>query len=155
MVTLNPDLKEFLELLRKNNVKYLVIGGYAVNYYGYSRFTRDLDIWIWIDPENLSLLLHTIKEFGFESIGLKLEDFNDPKNVIQLGRAPNRIDLLVDVDGLDFNNCFKRKKVDTYQDVDINIISLDDLITAKKNAARLQDLADAEFLENMRDVKQK
>jgi len=91
---IHKDLREFIKLLNSNNVQYLVIGAYALAYYGYPRFTGDIDLFIGISPENTSKMEKIIKLFGFESTGLTAEDFSKDNQVIQLGIAPNRIDIL-------------------------------------------------------------
>ncbi len=145
-MVLNKDFREFVELLNKHKVKYLVIGGYAVNFFGYPRYTKDIDFWIWLAKENIQKLLQAIKDFGFGSLDLSIKDFSNPENIIQLGYEPYRIDLLVDVTGLNFENCFERKVEIKLDKTKINFLNLDDLIVAKKNTGRLQDLADAEQL---------
>lgn len=149
-MVLNKDFREFIELLNKHKVKYLVIGGYAVNFFGYPRYTKDIDFWIWLTKENIRKLLQAIKDFGFGSLDLSIKDFSNPKNIIQLGYEPYRIDLLVDVTGLNFENCFKRKVEKILDKTKINFLNLDDLIDAKKKAGRLQDLADAEQLDKIK-----
>ncbi|MFK7950961.1 MAG: hypothetical protein AB8G11_25500, partial [Saprospiraceae bacterium] len=94
---LDKDFKEFIELLNAHNVQYLVIGGYAVNFHGYPRYTKDIDFWLWMTDENIEKLLQVIKSFGFGSLGLDKSDFSDADNIIQLGYEPYRIDLLMDV----------------------------------------------------------
>lgn len=152
---INKDFKEFIELLNEHKVKYLIIGGYAVNFHGYPRYTRDIDFWVWITKDNIQKLIQAIREFGFGSLGLEIEDFMNPENIIQLGYEPYRIDILVDVDGVDFEECFERKKVVELDGVEAKFLSLQDLITAKKKAGRLQDLADAEQLEKIRKKNKK
>jgi phage replication-related protein YjqB (UPF0714/DUF867 family) len=91
-MVLDKNFKEFIELLNVHKVKYLVIGGYAVNFHGYPRYTKDIDLWIWLNKENIKGLLSAINDFGFKSIGLSESDFLNPKNIIQLGYEPYRID---------------------------------------------------------------
>jgi len=148
---ISKDFKEFIKLLNVHKVSYLVVGGYAVNFHGYPRFTKDIDIWIWMKQKNIQKLIKVIKEFGFESLNLNEEDFMNPENIIQLGVAPNRIDLLVDLEGVDFQNCFKKRKEIEIDDLSVNFISLHDLIRVKKTTGRLQDLADAEQLEKIKE----
>ncbi len=150
---LDKDFREFIELLNEHEVKYLVIGGYAVNFHGYPRYTKDIDFWIWMTEENISKLLNAIKKFGFSSLGLKMEDFMSPDNIVQLGYEPYRIDLLVSVEGLDFEKSFEKKELKEIQNTKVNFLELSDLIEAKKQAGRLQDLADAEQLEKIRKAK--
>ncbi len=146
---LDKDFKEFIELLNEHKVKYLIIGGYAVNFHGYPRYTKDIDFWIWMTKENIQSLIQVIKQFGFGSLDLQIEDFMNPENIIQLGYEPYRIDLLVDVEGVDFKECFVKRTEAKLDGIDVKFLSLHDLITAKKEAGRLQDLADAEQLEKL------
>lgn len=148
---LDKDFKEFIELLNEHKVNYLVIGGYAVNYHGYPRYTKDIDFWLWMTEENIKNLMKAIKAFGFGELNLSLDDFMNPENIIQLGYEPYRIDLLVDVDGVDFKECFKRRTEAELDGTLINFLSLRDLISAKKESGRLQDLADAEQLQKIKD----
>ncbi len=143
---LSNDFKEFIQLLNDNKVKYLVVGGYAVGYYGNPRYTKDIDLWVMLHPENAEHLIDAIKQFGFKSLGLTEDDFLDTENIIQLGKAPNRIDLLTDLTGVDFEICFSSKVTVNFEGVEMNFISLDDLIKNKQAAGRLQDLADVEKL---------
>ncbi|MEZ4963482.1 MAG: nucleotidyltransferase [Saprospiraceae bacterium] len=154
-MTLDKDFREFIGLLNEHEVKYLVIGGYAVNFHGYPRYTRDIDFWIWLTDENIRNLLEAIQAFGFGSLGLTTEDFSDPENIIQLGYEPYRIDLLVDVEGVDFEECYARKSDVEIDETKVSFMSLQDLIEAKKTAGRLQDLADAQQLENIEKRKKK
>jgi sugar phosphate isomerase/epimerase len=92
-MALNKDFKEFIRSLNDNNVRYLAIGGYAVNLHGYPRYTKDIDFWIQPKSKNIQDILSAIKDFGFASFGLNENDFKSPDNIIQLGHAPNRIDF--------------------------------------------------------------
>ena len=106
---LHKDFKEFIALLNEHQVKYLVVGGYAVNLHGYPRYTKDIDIWLWTDSDNANNLLQVLDDFGFTGIGLTAEDLMNPDNIIQLGYEPYRIDLIIDIEGLTFEDCFERK----------------------------------------------
>lgn len=146
---IDNDFKEFIQLLNECSVKYLVIGGYAVNYYGYPRYTKDIDFWIWMTEDNIKKLLDVLDKFGFANINLSINDFMSPNSIIQLGYEPYRIDLLVDVEGLDFEKCYSKKNNIELEDINVDFLSLTDLIEAKKISGRLQDLADAEKLEQI------
>jgi predicted nucleotidyltransferase len=152
---LDKDFKEFITLLNTHKVDYLIIGGYAVNYHGYPRYTKDIDFWLWMQEDNIKKLIEAIKAFGFGSLNLVIEDFMTPENIVQLGYEPYRIDLLVDVEGVDFKGCFERRKETKLDGVAVKFLSLEDLIIAKKKAGRLQDLADAEQLEKLNKTKTK
>lgn len=137
-----PDFKELLQLLNENKVEYLIIGGYAVIIYGYPRLTIDIDVWVNPTIDNSKKVIKTIKDFGFEFENLTFEDFNKPDNVIQLGRPPYRIDILTSIEGMIFDECFRRKFIYSYQDLEIVFISKEDLLKNKKMVGRHKDLDD-------------
>ncbi len=143
---LNRDFKEFIKSLNDNDVRYLVVGGYAVAFHGHPRYTKDIDIWIEMSRENATNLMRALDEFGFGSIGLKAEDFLEPNQVIQLGYPPNRIDLLLSLSGVNFEDCYASKVQVAIDDVTVNFIDLENLKKNKKASGRLQDLADVENL---------
>jgi len=144
---LNPDFKEFFQLLNGNGVRYLIIGGYAVAYHGYPRYTKDIDVWIWANPENAERVVKTLRDFGFESLGLETKDFLEADTIIQLGYAPNRIDLIMGTPGVDFEESFAVREEEVVDGVKLNFIDLENLKKSKKASGRLQDLADIENLE--------
>jgi hypothetical protein len=144
---LNQDFKEFIQFLNANHVRYLVVGGYAVALHGHPRYTKDIDIWIEISPENAKNLLQALEQFGFGSLGLQLEDFLTPDQVIQLGYPPNRIDLLTTIDGVNFANCYPLRLEVFIDNIGINFIDLENLRKNKQASGRLQDLADLENLQ--------
>ncbi len=146
-MTLNRDFREFIQLLNDNNVRYLVIGGYAVAFHGHPRYTKDIDIWIELTAENAVLIVKTLEQFGFGSLGLHIEDFLVPDQIIQLGYPPNRIDLLTSLEAIDFKECYNSRKEVVISGVKVNFIDLPNLRKSKKIAGRHQDLAD---LENLR-----
>ncbi|SHF43443.1 hypothetical protein SAMN05443144_108168 [Fodinibius roseus] len=143
---LNPDFKEFIQSLNDNNVQYLIVEGYAVAFHGHPRYTKDLDIWIKGDPVNAGRLLKALDDFGFGSLDLKKEDFLDSDQVVQLGVPPNRIDLLNDLKGIDFDDCYYRRIEVELENCTAKFIHRSDLITNKKATGRYQDLADIENL---------
>jgi predicted nucleotidyltransferase len=142
------DFKEFVELLIKNNVEYLIVGGYAVSIHGYPRYTGDLDIWLNPTPENAKKILTAVNEFGFSSFHLSESDFTKKENIIQLGYPPLRIDLLTEIDGVTFNDCFTNRKEVTIEGLKFFFIGYNDLLKNKKKSGRLNDLNDLENLEN-------
>jgi hypothetical protein len=145
-MVLNPDFKEFLQSLNDNQVRYLVVGGYAVALHGYPRYTKDLDVWIDLGLDNAQKLIIALDQFGFASLKLRAEDFLDPGKVIQLGYPPNRIDLITTLAGVDFETCFESRLVIQVNDIAVNFIDLDNLRSNKRSAGRPQDLADLDNL---------
>jgi len=124
-----------------------VVGGYALAFHGYPRFTKDIDFWVWVDEENAKNILKTIKEFGFSSLDIKQDDFLSPGYVVQLGQPPARIDLLTSVTGLEFEECYKSKVHTEILGSEIDFIDLENFKKNKKAVGRHQDLADLENLE--------
>jgi len=143
---LNQDFREFVQLLNDNQVRYLVIGGYAVALHGYPRYTKDIDIWIEMSANNATRLVAALAQFGFASLDLQAEDFMEPNQVIQLGYPPNRIDLLTTPDGVNFETAYSTKLVVDLSGVQVNFIDLENLRLNKQASGRLQDLADLENL---------
>ena len=143
---LSQDFKEFVQLLIKNQVDYLIVGGYAVGIHGHPRYTGDLDIWINPTPQNAELILKSVNEFGFSSFKLTQADFTKPGNVIQLGHPPLRIDLLTEIDGVTFEECFKNRKEVTIEDLEVNFIGYNDLLKNKKESGRPRDIDDIDNL---------
>jgi hypothetical protein len=127
-------------------VKYLVVGGYAVALHGHPRYTKDLEIWIELSPENAKKILLALEVFGFGSLDLKSADFLEEDQVIQIGYPPNRIDMLTTLKNVNFEECYKSKLRVIVEDVEINFINLEDLRKNKRATGRTQDLADVENL---------
>jgi len=142
---LHKDFKEFVELLKKD-VEYMIVGGYAVGIHGYPRYTGDLDIWLNQTEKNAEKILQVVNEFGFSSFELKIDDFTKEGNIIQLGYPPLRIDLLTEIDGVKFVDCYKRIEKVTIEGFTFNIISYEDLNKNKKSSDRYRGLDDIENL---------
>ena len=144
---LNQDFKEFIQSLNDNDVRYLVIGGYAVALHGYPRYTKDIDIWIQMTPENAEKMVTALEAFGFASLGLKADDFLVPDQIIQLGYPPSRIDLITTPPGVDFGTCYQSRIQAVIDEVTVSFIDLENLKKSKRASGRLQDLADLENLQ--------
>lgn len=143
---LDPNFLEFIELLDGHDVRYLVVGGYAVALHGHPRYTADLDVWLLVHPENAEAMLAALREFGFTDTDLTAEDFLVEDRVVQLGYPPLRIDLLTSLDGVEFEDCYDRRIEVEIGEVDIPFIALEDLRRNKRAVGRHQDLADLEAL---------
>lgn len=140
------DLKEFVGLLDAHEVRYLVVGGAAVNVLGFVRMTEDLDFWVDRTEDNADRILAAIAEFGFEG-EFEKSDLLDPKAVLMLGRPPNRIDLLTWISGREFADCYERRTYETLDGLRVPMISLPDLLINKRASGRHKDLADVEEFE--------
>ena len=145
---INSDFKDLLSLLNDESVEYLLVGGYAVILHSEPRYTKDLDIWIRPTKDNAARLYRALKRFGapLQQLGLREQDFCDEGSFVQLGREPVRIDLLMGVKGLIFQDAWDRRDVVKIEGLAINLISRVDLIDAKLEAGRPQDLMDAKTL---------
>jgi hypothetical protein len=139
---LDRDFKEFVSLLNAHNVRYLIVGGYAVAAHGLPRYTGDFDTWIWLSKENAKKVLDVLEEFGFGGLAITEEDFSRENSVVQLGYPPQRIDLLTSISGVSFEDAWLRRlDIDIDGEV-IGFIGREDLITNKREVGRPQDLAD-------------
>jgi len=145
-VKVSKDFKEFIELLNKNNVKYLLVGGYAVGYHSRPRYTEDIDIWIETSLENAEKIIQVLCKFGFTGLSISIEELIQPEKIIQLGLPPQRIDILTSIDGVNFNEAWERRIVDSFGDIPVFIISLKDLIKNKLSSGRIKDLQDIEWI---------
>jgi hypothetical protein len=141
-VKLQQDLREFIELLNSHGAEFLVVGGHAVAFHGHPRFTGDIDILVSPSAENASRLLATLKAFGFGELSLDVEDFTKPGNVVQLGRPPNRIDLLTSISGVDFAQAWSTRIAAELDGLPVSFLSLQALIDNKLASGREKDLAD-------------
>ena len=148
-MTLNENFIEFIKLLNENNVKYVLVGGWAVIFEGYSRTTGDMDVFVERDEENAEKIINVIKEFWGSTIGFSKEDFLKEENVIMMGRPPFRIDILMDISGVNFKEVFDTSKIYDDEGVKIRCIHINELIKNKKSTGRLKDLADADMLEKI------
>ena len=146
IINLPPDFKEFLKLLNDNEVEYLLIGGYAVAYYGYPRATTDMDIWIAIHPLNAQKIVNTLRAFGFDLTELSPELFLKENQVIRMGVPPIRLEILTSISGVHFEECYMARVVDELDGVEINLINLNYLKINKKASGRYKDLNDLENL---------
>ena len=141
-----PDFKDFIEILNQRKVKYMVIGGWALGLHGWPRLTKDLDVWISVDPENRSIVRMALHEFG--APGTLGDDFfsDSEKNVFFMGRSPNRIEVISSVDGVTFDQCYENSVIVEHGEIEVRVIGLADFKTNKRESGRLQDLADLENL---------
>ncbi|MDP2826714.1 MAG: hypothetical protein Q8O52_29005 [Sulfuritalea sp.] len=143
---LSRDFKEFVALPSSTTIEYLVVGGYAMALHGRPRHTGDLDIWIRRSPENAQRLMVALSEFGFGDVGLSQQDFELPQNVIQLGYPPFRIDLLTDIDGVDFDAAWPNRETTIHDGLTLHFVGLADLKANKRASGRPRDIDDLEQL---------
>ena len=140
-----PDaFKEFIQLLNSEKVKYLIIGGWAVNLYGNPRVTADIDFFVSIESKNVDRILSAYKKFGMDNV--PREHFKKKGNIVRLGFPPTRIELITGIPGVQFTSCYKNRKEINIDGVKAKFISKNDLIKSKIAAGRNKDLADLDVL---------
>jgi len=145
---LSKDWREFLELLNSRGVDYIIVGAHSLALHARPRYTGDLDILVRSTSENARLLVDLLKDFGFAKSGFKEADFLKPDQLIQLGRAPARIDLLTSISGVSSDEAFASKVSAELDGIPVSVLGKDALIRNKRAIGRPQDLVDIDTLEN-------
>jgi hypothetical protein len=146
---LNEDYRDILLALNAEKVDFILVGAYALAAHGYPRSTMDIDIWISPSPDNSQSVLKALERFGAPLHDLNENDLQRPDTIFQIGVAPRRIDIITGLSGLKFDEAVKNVIKTTIDGVEINILSIDDLIHNKIASGRPKDLLDAEILKSM------
>ena len=144
----SSDFKDLLSLFEKHEIRYLIVGGYAVMKYSEPRFTKDLDIWIATDQANANAVYAALKEFGAPLTNLTADDFTDQGCFYQMGRPPLRIDIMMSIPGIEFQEAWNNREMVELDDHTIPFISRSDLIRAKQASGRPQDKIDLDKLKH-------
>jgi len=144
---MNSDFKDLLRLFGAHEVRYLVVGGYAVSHHAQPRFTKDLDLWIEPSTENAIKVAAALRDFGIPLIEVTESDFAQEGLQFAVGMPPSQLDFLTTVPGLIFAECWPTRNLVDIEGIAVSYLSKDALITAKKTAGRAQDLADLEELQ--------
>ncbi len=140
------DFKELLGLFNRYKVEYVIVGAYALAFHGCPRYTGDIDILVKPDSNNAKKIIEAIKEFGFESLDLTVEDFSSQEKVIQLGVPPVRIDILTSLTGVTWEQISSNRAKGKYGDIPVYFIGKNELVANKKSLGRHKDLADIESI---------
>lgn len=146
MAQLQKDLSEFVSLLNSHGAEYVVVGGHAVAFHGHPRFTGDVDFFVNTTLRNAQRVLDVLKAFGFGDLGIHVEDLTAQDKVVQLGRPPNRIDLLTTISGVTFQEAWTTRIAGFLGEHRVNFIGLDTLIQNKRASGREKDLLDVKTL---------
>ena len=142
----HKDYKEFIELLIEKKVEYLVVGGHSVIANGYIRSTNDLDIWFRPEINNVNLILDCLRDFGLGALNITSDHLLLKGKIVQLGVAPVRIDLVNEIDGVEFDECYANRFIKEVYGMKVNFLNHDDLIKNKRASGRNKDLNDIENL---------
>ena len=146
-MSLSADLREFIELLNSRGVEYVILGAHSLAFHARPRYTGDLDILVRPSPENAMKLVALLRDFGFGGTDLAQSDFTAPDHMIQLGRVPNRIDLLTGISGVEIDDAFRTRISTQMEGLPVFVLSKELLIQNKRAVARPQDLSDLTMLE--------
>jgi hypothetical protein len=144
---ISKDLREFIGLLISHKVDFVLVGGHAVAFHGWPRFTGDIDFFVRPTSENAERVLEVVRAFGFATPDLSAELFTQPKRNVQLGRPPNRIDILTWISGLSFDEAWASHDTAMLDGLALPILGRDALILNKRASGRAKDLADLEQLD--------
>ena len=147
---IHKDLKEFIALLNSNGVEYVVVGGHAVAYHGYPRFTGDLDFFVKPSRENAVRVVAVLKAFGFTETEDLETLLTEPAKVVQLGRPPNRIDILSGISGISYEKALASSETTNLDGIPVRMIGFDALIENKTASARPKDRMDVDQLTKTR-----
>lgn len=147
---LNQHFKEFIELLERNRVRYLIVGGYAVGLHGFPRYTGDIDVFIAVSEENARMVLKTFADFGFGDLGLRESDFLEEETVVEIGREPLKIQVLTGIDGVAFEECWNERKEVELSGSTVPFIGIESLLRNKEASSRAKDKIDLEELKRIK-----
>ena len=152
-IRLPPDFKEFLKLLKEHDVRYLLIGAYAVNYHGYIRGTGDMDVWVAMHPDNAQKIMAALHAFGIEDPDLNPDVFLQEKKILRMGFPPLRLEITTSISGVEFEECYQARIVDELDGIEVNLIDLENLKKNKKASGRPKDLVDLKKLQQKKTGK--
>ncbi len=141
------DFSELLALFTAHKVEYVIVGAYALAHYGAPRYTGDIDLFVRPDVENAERILSALKEFGFASVGLTVRDFSQPDQVVQLGVAPVRIDIITSITGVSWSDAVAGSVAGMYGDIAVRYIGKVEFMINKRAVGRKKDLADMEAID--------
>ena len=147
---IEKDYEELLGLLNRHEVRYCIVGAYALALHTKPRYTKDMDLFVDPTPLNAERILAALQDFGFGSLNLTENDFTEKGQIIQLGFEPVRVDILTDIKGVSFDEVWQQRVTANYGKIEANFINLENLIKSKRSSGRAQDYADLQALERVR-----
>ncbi|MDY6968922.1 MAG: nucleotidyltransferase [Spirochaetota bacterium] len=149
---LNKDYKEMLQLLLENQIDFILVGAYALGAHGYPRATGDIDIWVKPDEENSKKIYKALKQFGAPIDQIKMNDFATEGIIFQIGIIPRRIDIITQIDGVNYNDANEDKIVVEIEGLKVPVLSLDKLIINKMSTGREKDKLDVKLLKKRKKL---
>lgn len=145
---LNQNFKDILSAFIKEKVEFMVVGGFAMAFHGYTRATGDIDLWIRCSSNNAERVWKALQKFGAPLFNLTLDDLKTPGMVFQMGVVPSRIDVIMEIDGVDFESAWKEHKVVEIDRMEVPVIGKTQLLVNKKATGRPKDLNDVLWIES-------
>jgi len=139
-MTLDKNFEDFVALLNQCGVTYMVVGGYALAFHCKPRHTGDLDIWIDLSDDNARKMVQVLNDFGMSSLGLNKIDFIQKGGITQIGYPPLRIDIINEIDGIDFSEAYANKLIIDIDSLPVNFIGLSDFIETGRQVATIGTL---------------
>lgn len=149
-MVLNRDLRQFVECLNSNAVEYLIVGAVAVSWHGFARYSADVDFFVRSTPENAAKILAALRQFGFGSLPLDLDDFSHPDQIVQLGHEPYRIDIMTSISGVEFDEAWDQRVAADMDGLPIHVIGLSALLRNKTASGRPKDRIDVDALRELK-----
>jgi hypothetical protein len=150
MLPFNPDFKDLLSSFGGADVRFMVVGAYALAFHGHVRATEDLDVWVECSPANAARVYSALADFGAALDAVTPQDFEDPRTEFQIGVSARRIDVVCSVTGVEFGPAWEHRETLQLDELLVPVIGLEDIIQNKRSTGRLQDAADVEALERLR-----
>lgn len=145
---LNQDYREMLSALSDNDVRFLIVGAYAMAGHGYPRATGDIDIWVEPSEENSEKVCKSLAAFGAPGEFYNKNTFEEKGIILQIGVVPRRIDILTHIGDVEFREAWNNRKIVEIEDLRIPMIGIEELIKSKLSAGRDKDIADVKRLKN-------
>ncbi|MHA1880351.1 MAG: hypothetical protein ACTSYG_08140 [Candidatus Heimdallarchaeota archaeon] len=149
---LNEDYKEMLQILLNNEVKFLIVGAYAMGAHGYPRATGDFDIWVEASAKNSKKIYKSLSEFNAPLFNITEKAFAEKGVIFQIGVAPRRIDIITHIDGVIFEKAYETKELIEIESLKIPFISKENLIKNKQSTNREKDKIDVNYLKKNKNV---
>ena len=146
---LNSDYTDMLRAFCECDVKFILVGGYALGALGYPRATLDIDLWVMASPENAAAVVRALKCFGAPLSNVSEADFMTEGTLFQIGVVPRRIDIITKIDGVSFSEAYPRAEVVQLEGLSVRVLSLQDLLANKRASGRPKDLLDVQLLERL------
>jgi len=143
------DFIDLFQYLNAHQVEYLIVGGYALTFYGYPVHTDDLDLFIAPNQNTIQRLLQALNDFGFSDLGLTANDFLDPDKLVSLGYPPEKLDMVTAISGVSWQDAWGKRRSGSFYGVPVQIISKELLIKNKRARGRPEDLKEADTLEQL------